>query len=675
MANVLTFHGMSSRSKAHVAWQATRADARTQQLGPDWSGLKQLHDLWPELARRHGALEALAAPHATPPEVFTFAELDAAIGTTRTALQSLGLGADDTVALLADNGPRWLVADQAVMSCGAADAVRGSTAPVEELHYIVEDCNACGLVLQDYALLKRLQRLQVSERIWEQLRFVVLLSDEEHPPELHWPNQPPRSDGTPVPLLSWSRLQQRAQGQRIRPAAVLSGEAVATILYTSGTTGRPKGVPLRHRNLIYLIQQLVVAVQANPGERALSVLPIWHSYERAAGYFLLGCGCRQTYTTIRDLRDDLQKVRPHFLTSVPRLWEKIQEGFDTALRLAPPSRRNLVRSALVCSRFHCGQWRAWRNLHPVPRNPVQRLAGLVLASVSFPLHRLAGVLFWPKLRQKLVGGRLRLAISGGGALSPSVDGFFEAVGIELLVGYGLTETSPVLTVRRPWWNRRGSAGQPLPGTEIRIVATERTQGPREVMGWGQVGIVQARGPQVMGGYLGRPEATAEVLDGENWFDTGDLGYLLPDGSLMITGRAKDTIVLANGENIEPAPLEDALLAHPLVQQVMVVGQDRRTLAALVVLDEAALAEEKERAPTEPEQLTLQLRRELNRLLSQRRGSRREERLGALAFVDPFTMENGLLTQTLKQRRDRIATTHQARIEALYSVRGRDRQNV
>ena len=657
------FGGMSNQSKAHIAWRATRADARAQQLGPDWSGLKQLHDLWPALSRRHGSLGALSAPHATPAESFTFAELEAAIGKTRTALRSLGLGSDDVVALLADNSPRWLIADQAVMSCGAADAVRGSTAPVEELHYIIEDCNACGLILQDYALLERLQALQLSEKIWEQLRFVVLLADGMPPGEPPWSRQGPRADGTPVPLLSWPQLQQRAQGKPIHKAAVLSGEAVATILYTSGTTGRPKGVPLRHRNLVYLIQQLAVAVQTSPGERALSVLPIWHSYERAAGYFLLSCGCRQIYTTIRDLREDLQTVQPHFLTSVPRLWEKIQEGFDNALRQAPPSRRTLVRSALACSRFHCGQWRAWRNLHPVPCNPGQRLLGLVLAGVSLPLHRLAGVLFWPKLRQKLVGGKLRLAISGGGALSPSVDGFFEAVGIELLVGYGLTETSPVLTVRRRWWNRRGSAGQPLPGTEIRIVATEQTQGPRDVMGWGQTGIVQARGPQVMGGYLMRPEATAQVLDGENWFDTGDLGYLLPDGSLMITGRAKDTIVLANGENIEPTPLEDALLAHPLVQQVMVVGQDRRTLAALVVPAEPAL---KEQWPTEPARLMAPLRRDLNQLLAQRRGSRPEERLSALALVDPFTIENGLLTQTLKQRRDRIAATHQARIDALYT---------
>ena len=408
MAHVPTFRGMTSQSKAHVAWQATRADARAQQLGPDWSGLKQLHDLWPELARRHGSLEALDGPHATPPESFTFAELDAAISRTRTALRSLGLGADDVVALLADNSPRWLIADQAVMSCGAADAVRGSAAPLEELHYIIEDCNACGLILQDHALLERLQALPLKDHIWQQLRFVVLLTDEPHPAQLEWPHQQPRSDGTPVPLLSWSQLQQEVQDQSIQKAAVLSGEAVATILYTSGTTGRPKGVPLRHRNLIYLIQQLIVVVQPSPGERVLSVLPIWHSYERAVGYFLLSCGCHQVYTTIRDLAKDLQSVQPHFLISVPRIWEKIQEGFNSVLRQQPSSSRNLLHVALACSRFHCEQWRAWRNLHPVPCNPARRLLGLVLASVSAPPAPAGGGAALAQAAEKACGGAVPL---------------------------------------------------------------------------------------------------------------------------------------------------------------------------------------------------------------------------------------------------------------------------
>ena len=223
------------------------------------------------------------------------------------------------------------------------------------------------------------------------------------------------------------------------------------------------------------------------------------------------------------------------------------------------------------------------------------------------------------------------------------------------MGYGLTETSPVLTCRRPWANRRGSAGRPLPGTELRIVDPET----KATLAWGQRGLVLARGPQVMAGYLRRPEATAAVLDAEGWFDTGDLGCLLPDGSLQLTGRAKDTIVLSNGENIEPGPLEDWLAASPLVEQVMLVGQDRRGLAALLVPRPGALN------PTKPG-LLKELQGEFNRLLATRPGARPDERLLGLALVEPFSIENGLLTQTLKQRRDRITARDAAAIDQIYA---------
>ena len=645
------------QSKAYVNWKATRSDARALQSGPDWSDLQQVHGLWPQLSASYGDRPALDAPHASPPERFTYGELSEAIRNTRAALQSLDLGIGDVVALLADNGPRWLIADQGVMSSGAADAVRGSAAPVSELQYIIRDCGACGLILQDRTLL---ERLQLDDATLPSLRFVVLLSDEE--PPAHFPTK----------VLSWTQLQELGQ-QQASPsaAAVLSGESLATILYTSGTTGKPKGVPLCHRNIIYQVQQLGVTVQAQPGERYLSVLPIWHSYERAAGYYMLSLGCQQTYTSIRDLRDDLQAVKPQLLTSVPRIWEALLGGFENVLRQQSPSSQRFVGGALACSRFHCEQWRTWRDLHPYPCNPLQRAAGLLAATLTLPLHRLAAKLLWPKVRSKLTGGQLNLAISGGGALSQHVDGFFEAIGIELLVGYGLTETSPVLTTRRRWANRRGSAGQPLPGTEIRIVATDQPPGEaRDVMNWCEQGTVQARGPQVMEEYHNRPEATAKVLSQDGWFDTGDLGYLLPDGSLFLTGRAKDTIVLSNGENIEPTPLEDALLSHPAVEQVMLVGQDQRTLAALVV--PSSSSQEKsasgDNAANDHEALEA-LRKQLNELLRQRRGARPDERLSAIAFVPPFTVENGLLTLTLKQRRDRIATEHQQLIESFYRQRG------
>jgi long-chain acyl-CoA synthetase len=242
------------------------------------------------------------------------------------------------------------------------------------------------------------------------------------------------------------------------------------------------------------------------------------------------------------------------------------------------------------------------------------------------------------------------------------------------VGYGLTETSPVLTCRRSWANRRGSAGQPLPATSLRIVDAE-TGAP---LAQGQRGRVLAKGPQVMAGYWRKPEATAAVLDGGGWFDTGDLGQLLPDGSLVLTGRAKDTIVLSSGENIEPGPLEEALVASPLVEQVMLVGQDRKQLGALLVPRAEALAAFAAAAglapggaapdPAGEAALLRALTRECNRLLAARPGSRPDERLAGVALVEPFSLDNGLLTQTLKQRRDRIAARDGDAIAAIYAPR-------
>jgi long-chain acyl-CoA synthetase len=403
------------------------------------------------------------------------------------------------------------------------------------------------------------------------------------------------------------------------------------------------------------------------------VLPIWHAYERTAEYFLLSCGCRQTYTTLKQLRNDLQKVRPAYLISVPRLWEALLSGFEDALAAMPASRRSLLQAALANSRRHCLRRRTAQNLTLEDESPWQRLAAGTEAALRWPLHALAGKVLWPKVRGQLVGGQLRTAISGGGALAIHVDSFFEAIGIELLVGYGLTETSPVLTCRRSWCNRRGGAGQPLPETAIRIVDPES----RAPMALGQRGLVLARGPQVMGGYFGKPEATARVLDASGWFDTGDLGRLLGDGSLVLTGRAKDTIVLSSGENIEPGPLEEALAASPLLEQVMLVGQDRKQLGALLVprgeplaafaAEGGLSAPDPARSPGEAADPALlrALTRECNRLLAARPGSRSDERLGGVALVEPFTLENGLLTQTLKQRRDRIAERDAAAITALY----------
>ena len=650
---------------AEIHWSNPELDRQAQARRHDWSALQGLDQLWPELERQYGDAVALVAPHdSEDKQTVSFSALRQRIDQAAAGFAALGLGGGEVVALFAENGPRWLVADQGLMRCGAANAVRGSSAPVEELRYILADSGSVGLVVESAALLAR---LGLDGEACQRLRFVVLLEGEA----------PAAPGPANLPCLSWTSFM--AQGAAAPPPPAPSGGEgrLATLLYTSGTTGEPKGVPLSHGNLLHQVRSLGALVDPKPGDEVLSVLPIWHAYERSVEYFLLSCGCRQTYTTLRNFKNDLQRVRPHYMVSVPRLWEAILSGFEDALAAMPPGRQRLLRAALANSRaFHTAR-RTARDLTLAPEAPATRLRAQVESLARWPAEALAAAQLWPRMRQQLVGGRLRTAISGGGALAPYVDGFFEAVGIELLVGYGLTETSPVLTCRRQWANRRGSAGQPLAETSLRIVDPES----RRTLAIGERGLVLARGPQVMAGYWGKPEATAKVLDGEGWFDTGDLGLLLADGTLVLTGRAKDTIVLSSGENIEPGPLEDALAALPMVEQLMVVGQDRRQLGLLLVPKAEALAawasaqglpeykgsEAGEAGPLPADPALLKaLSREFNRVLAARAGSRPDERLAGVAVVTPFTIENGLLTQTLKQRRDRIAKRDAAAIEALYS---------
>ncbi len=667
----------SVSSIAEIHARTSPRDRRALAAGPDWSGLTGLEQLWPLLAERHGEAVALEAPHAASPETFSYRQLQRAIEQVAAGFASLGLAAGDGAALFAENSPRWLIADQGLMRLGVADAVRGSSAPAGELAYILRDSGAVALVAESAALLTR---LALSPEQLGPLRAVVLLEGPA-------PQALPAGWPSALACLSWEELLNRGTAAlaagRPAPQPPADPARLATILYTSGTTGEPKGVPLSHANLLHQLTTLGVAVQPSPGDRVVSVLPIWHSYERSAEYFLLSRGCRQTYTTLKQLRADLQRVRPRYLISVPRLWEALLSGFEDALAGMPRSRQRLLGTALANSRAYALASRRAADLALAPQPPLERLTGAAERSLRWPLHALAAKLFWPKVRQQLVGGALRTAISGGGALAPHVETFFEAIGLELLVGYGLTETSPVLTCRRSWANRRGSAGQPLPATAIRIVDPET----REPLAIGERGLVLARGPQVMAGYWHKPEATARVLDAEGWFDTGDLGRLLADGSLVLTGRAKDTIVLSSGENIEPGPLEEWLLALPLLEQVMLVGQDRKALAALLVPRPEALeafarqeglaapassADQPVGHPDAEPALLRALSRVCNRHLAERPGARPDERLQGVALVAPFTIEAGLLTQTLKQRRDRIAARDAASIAAIYGEPAVDR---
>ncbi|CAI7822253.1 unnamed protein product [Closterium sp. NIES-54] len=394
--------------------------------------------------------------------------------------------------------------------------------------------------------------------------------------------------------LTHDALSRSAPRQASRP------DDVATLVYTSGTTGNPKGVMLTHSNLMHQVNNFECALTPDAGDVMLSLLPPWHMYERSCEYFLLSRGVQLVYSNVKSFKEDLMKHPPDYFVAVPLVFEVLYSGVQKKLAAASAARAAIAKFLIKVSCLHKEALRIWTGMAVLrSRENVQGLMFMkavaeclgsgLLALVLLPLHLLAEKLVYTKVKAAI--GIKKAAVSGGGSLPSHVDKFFEQIGITLLNGYGLTETSPVLTVRQSSNNALGSIGSPVPGTEIKIVDLETGAG----LPAGQRGLVKARGPQVMKGYHKNPAATAMAIDKDGWFSTGDLGWISPltpvgaarnaGGLLVLDGRAKDTIVLASGENVEPAFVEEAALSSPVIRQIMLVGQDERKLGALIVVNE------------------------------------------------------------------------------------------
>ncbi|MDX2096224.1 MAG: long-chain fatty acid--CoA ligase [Leptolyngbyaceae cyanobacterium bins.59] len=626
----------------------------------DYREIQSLAEIWPLAAQRFGETIALWDSHSKPEVKLTYRELGHQIQRFAAGLQALGVAEGDRVALFADNSPRWFVVDQGIITAGAADAVRSAQAEREELAFILANSGSTTLITEDLVTFQKLRPRMEDLPI----QRVVLLSDETV------------EDDSTLKILNFNQVLELGANQTLRPSQQ-TRETLATLIYTSGTTGKPKGVMLTHGNLISQILTLGTIVQPQPGDRVLSILPTWHSYERTCEYFLMSQGCTQYYTSIRFVKKDLKDVKPNFMVAVPRLWESIYEGIQKQFREQPASKQRLVNFFITNSQRYIKARRVVQGLSLEQLHPsaMDRLKATLTMIALAPVHAVGDRLVYKKVREG-TGSELKFVISGGGALATHLDLFFELAGIEILVGYGLTETSPVTNARRPWRNYRGSAGQPLPGTEIRIVDPET----RKPLPTGQRGLVLIRGPQVMQGYYQNPEATAKAIDPEGWFDSGDLGWVTTQNDLVLTGRAKDTIVLTNGENIEPQPIEDACLRSPFVDQIMLVGQDQKSLGALIVPNGEVLQQwatekgiELKQAENamglDVEQPAIQelIRKELNREVQNRPGYRPDDRIGPFKLLtEPFSIENGMMTQTLKIRRPVVMERYRDMIDAMFA---------
>ena len=646
----------------------------------DYTNVESLPEVWPLAAKQFGDVVALHNPHAKPEVIITFRQLAEQIQLFAAGLQALGVKVGDRISLIADNSPRWFITDQGIMTAGAVDAVRSSQAEKEELLFIIANSGSTAVVVED---LKTLNKLQ--DRLDDlPIQFVILLSDEAPPTEQTFK------------VLNFVQLIELGSKHTFVPVEQ-NYDTLATLIYTSGTTGKPKGVMLSHGNLLHQVITMGTVVQPQVGNNVLSILPSWHSYERTVEYYLLSQGCTQIYTNLRSVKGDLRKFQPHYMVGVPRLWESIYEGVQKQFREQPENKQRLINFFLGISEKYIKAQRISQglSLENLNSSASQRLAATIQASALRPLHALGTRLVYNKVREA-TGGRVKQMISGGGALPRHIDNFFEIIGVQILQGYGLTETSPVTHVRRPWRNLIGASGQPMPATEAKIVDPE-TRKPLPI---GERGLVLLKGPQIMQGYYQNPEATAKAIDAEGWFDSGDLGWVTPQNDLILTGRSKDTIVLTNGENIEPQPIEDACLRSPYIDQIMLLGQDQRSLGALIVPNVEALEKWAEsqnlqlrlpketsseletqnsgqaKDPASANSTTIDLeskiiqdlfRRELTREVQNRPGYRPDDRIGPFKLIlEPFSIENGLMTQTLNIRRHVVTERYRDIIDGLFA---------
>ncbi len=628
----------------------------------NYSSIQSLPEIWRLAHERFGQTTALVDPHASPESVSTYTQLYQQIQWFAAGLQALGVRSHSSlgeinipyVALFSDNSPRWFIADQGIMLAGAVNAVRGSQADPEELLFILADSGSNALVVENYATLEKLCPQIYSLPI----QFVVLLSNEEL-----------NHDDT-LKILNYEMLI--ALGSKYSLQKVNQNQAsLATLMYTSGTGGKPKGVMLTHGNLLHQITTLGVAVQPHVGDRVLTILPTWHIYERSIEYFFLSQGCTQIYTNIRYFKQDLKEFKPRYMAGVPRLWESLYEGVQKQFREQPPNKQRLINFLLTMSQRYIEARRivSGLDLNQSRSSPLKSLLAKVQTFAFLPFQALAKRLVYPKVIAA-TGGQIKQVISGGGSLAMHLENFFEMIGFQILVGYGLTETAPVVSVRRRWRNLRGSSGLPMPGTEIKIVDLET----RQLLPTGQVGLVLVKGPQVMKGYHNNPEATAKVIDPEGWFDTGDLGWMTADNDLVLTGRAKDTIVLTNGENVEPQPIEDACRRSPYIDQIMLVGQDRRSLGALIVPNLDALQQWAAANNLNFQEIDLNsknvqnlFRQELVREVQNRSGYCASDIIGPFQLIlEPFSIGNGMMTQTMKIRRLIIIEHYRDTINKLFA---------
>ena len=553
---------------------------------------------------------------------YTWRDMDGHVARWQAAFERDGLEAGDRVAIMLRNSPEWVMCDIAAFGLGLVVVPLYTQDRADNVSYIIGDAGCKALLLEGMP-----QWSALAEGGGAMASLVRVISVDPVAGV---------TDARVQPLSQW--LPPSAGETRHEPT---DPHALATIVYTSGTTGRPKGVMLSHHNILTNAYSALTGVMSTRHDDVfLSFLPLSHTFERTCGYYLtMMAGSTVAYArSIQQLSEDLQAIRPTVLVSVPRIYERVWSAIRAKLDEGPPSRKKLFERAVAVgyARFEHAQGSG-------PWKP------------SFLLWPVLNALVAKKVLDRL-GGRLGAALSGGAALPPEVSRVFIGLGLPIIQGFGMTESSPIACANTPRDNVPESVGKPIPGVEVKIGAHD---------------ALLIKGPNVMLGYWNNPEATRQVISDDGWLNSGDRARIDAAGRVYITGRLKEIIVMSNGEKISPIDVETAIAQDPLFEQVMLLGEAKPYLSVIAVLSAEQWKKAAAGANIAPDSAgaasaegqTLILER-IAQQLKPFPGYAQVRRV--CATLEPWTVDNGLMTPTLKLKRMRVMERFNAEIDAMYA---------
>jgi len=568
-----------------------------------------------------------------------------------------GMKHGDKIMFVADNRYEWIVTDLAIISLGAILVPRGNDTPTSELSFIIENAACSFLILENEKVYHEHEKM-IKEK---NLKSIFVIESSHNKDYFSYKEETDKV-----------RLNIEDEEHFFNQVELLNAEDTFTIIYTSGTTGKPKGVMLSHQNMIYNIDTIPHAIRLKKEDVWLSILPSWHVFERAAEYVAISKGCTIVYSSVKSFALDLERYKPTMVATVPRLWESMYTKINA--KLAQDPRKAAIFHKLVdISKTYKHNMRILKDELPVfEKDSVlssffKKMLSFIKIVFLYPLN-----LFAKKkllLVQEKFGGKLKLAISGGGALPLYIEEWIDALGIRIVNSYGMTETSPLIAGRGLDCNTFATLGPAFEGTSLRIVNEEGLE-----VAPGIVGSVEVKGPQVMQGYFNNKEETKKNFTKDKYLKTGDLGKVTIKNELILTGRLKEIIVLANGENVDPSRIESAISIMPFINDSMLIGQDKKGLGLLIVPDVESLKDfihkKFDKAIESVEHLMQEkhimnsIKKELNELLHKKHGFKAFEKLQNIHFLEKEFKMGEELTNTLKKKRHIIELKYKELIDKI-----------